>query len=56
MAYKERPLRELDCSNVATEWQNWKEDFLMYLMATGQSTEMEGFKMANLLWLLGRDG
>ncbi|XP_055845043.1 uncharacterized protein LOC129911315 [Episyrphus balteatus] len=44
---------ELDCSNLASEWKNWKRNFLMYMIATNKIAETEARKIATFLWLVG---
>lgn len=51
-----RELRELDCSNLATDWKNWKRDFTVYMIANGKLTETETKKIATFLWLIGSKG
>lgn len=51
-----RAIRELDCSMIATEWPTWKQEFIMYLIATGKFSVPEKTKIANFLWLVGRKG
>lgn len=56
MAMNERAPQELDCANLANEWPNWKRNFLVYMIASGKSTEPETIKIANFIWLVGTRG
>lgn len=53
MASNERALPELDCSNLANDWPNWKRNFMVYMIANGKSGEPEPTKIANFIWLVG---
>lgn len=53
MASNDRLPPELDCSNLAKEWQSWKRQFLVYMIAKGKMDESEQQKIATFLWLIG---
>lgn len=54
MMSNERPVKELDCANIAKEWRAWKHEFLMYMRASGKTNGTESTKIATFLWLIGR--
>lgn len=56
MAESQRIPKELDCSNIATEWPIWKRNFMVYLIASGKSGEPETTKIATFIWLVGNQG
>lgn len=51
-----KDLRELDCSNLSSDWKNWKRDFLVYMIAKDKNSQTEPTKIAIFLWLIGRKG
>lgn len=52
----ERAVPELDCSNLANDWPNWKRNFIVYMIASGKSKEEEKTKIATFIWLMGTNG
>ncbi|KAJ6641985.1 hypothetical protein Bhyg_06930, partial [Pseudolycoriella hygida] len=51
-----RTPRALDCANIATEWPKWKQNFLVWMIATGKNKNAEKDKIATFIWLLGEQG
>ena len=47
---------QLDCSDVAKHWPNWKTTFQVYMLASGKSEESEKKQLATFLWLIGQQG
>lgn len=56
MAENQRVPKELDCSNIATEWPTWKRNFMVYMIANGKIAEPETTKIATFIWLVGTQG
>lgn len=56
MTENQRTPRELDCSNIATEWPIWKRNFMVYMIANGKTAEAESTKIAIFIWLVGNQG
>lgn len=56
MADTRKELRELDCTNIATEWKSWKRDFSVYMIANNKNGQTEPTKIATFLWLIGTTG
>lgn len=52
----ERVPSELDCTNLATEWQIWKRNFMVYMISSGKSAQAETTKIATFIWLVGTQG
>uniref|UniRef100_A0AAG5DRL5 CCHC-type domain-containing protein n=1 Tax=Anopheles atroparvus TaxID=41427 RepID=A0AAG5DRL5_ANOAO len=48
--------RALDSTNLAKEWPKWKQQFNIFMMATGKINEGEESKIATFLWLIGDHG
>ena len=36
-----RTPRALDCSNIGTEWPKWKQNFMVWTIATGKMVKPE---------------
>lgn len=56
MAEARKELKELDCSNLSSDWKNWKRDFLVYMIAKGKNDQPESTKIATFLYLIGTNG
>lgn len=56
MADSQRVPKELDCSNIATEWPTWKRNFMVYMIANGKINDEETTKIATFIWLVGTQG
>ena len=51
-----RTPRALDCSNIGTEWPKWKQNFMVWMIATGKMGKPEKNKIATFIWLFGEQG
>ena len=52
-----RTPRGLDCSNIGTEWPKWKQNFMVWMIATGKMVfKREKIKIATFIWLIGEQG
>lgn len=56
MADIRKDLRELDSSNLSSDWKNWKRDFLVYMIANNKNSQPESTKIAIFLYLIGTKG
>lgn len=52
----ERLPDRLDCTNLAKEWPQWKQQFLLYMFAKGKMDDSELKKVASLLNCMGKGG
>lgn len=48
--------RSLDCSNISMEWPKWKQNFTVWMIATGKMDKPEKNKIATFIWLIGEQG
>lgn len=48
--------KRLDCSNMAAEWTKWKQNFMVWMIATGKMEKSKKNKMATFIWLVGEQG
>lgn len=51
-----RTPRPLECTNIATEWPKWKQQFVVWMIANGKMAKPEKEKIAIFIWLLGEQG
>lgn len=52
----ERLPEKLECTNLAKEWPQWKQQFLLYMYAKGKMDESELKKVSSLLYCMGKGG
>lgn len=52
----ERLPEKLECTNLAKEWAQWKQQVLLYMYAKGKMEESELKKVSSLLYCMGKGG
>lgn len=52
----ERLPDKLECTNLAKEWPQWKQQFLLYMFAKGKMEDSELKKVSSLLYCMGKGG
>lgn len=52
----ERLPEKLECTNLAKEWPQWKQQFLLYMFAKGKMEDSELKKVSSLLYCMRKGG